>query len=114
VEDGVTNLLQGYWCEWIPRCPCHRPARPKGLSCQRVRNHAEYPFVGANKSRRTVRGARLAANQEIFQKTYGSAVEIVAIDDLLEGDFTAALQSEGESNFSCSAAYLHPFEVSTP
>lgn len=53
-------------------------------------------FLGTDSSRRTVRTPRLAANQEIFQKIYGSAVEIVAIDDLLKGDFTAALQGEGK------------------
>ncbi|KAF9644895.1 NAD(P)-binding protein [Thelephora ganbajun] len=42
--------------------------------------------------RGTVRGARLAANQEIYQKIYGSVVEIVAIDDIIKGDFTATLQ----------------------
>ena len=60
-------------------------------------------FVGADDLRRTVRGAKLVANQEIFQQTYGSVVEIVAIDDLIKGDFTAALQGEGSHclTFDC-------------
>ena len=60
-------------------------------------------FVGADNLKRTVRGAKLAANQEIFQKTYGSVVEIVAIDDLIKGDLTAALQGEGSDclTFDC-------------
>ena len=52
-------------------------------------------FVEADDLRRTVRGAKLVANQEIFRRAYGSVVEIVAIDDLIKGDFTAALQGEG-------------------
>jgi hypothetical protein len=65
-------------------------------------------FVGADDLRRTVRGAKLAANQEIFQQTYGSAVEIVAIDDLIKGDFTAALQGEGSHclTFGCPFTIL--------
>jgi len=53
-------------------------------------------FAGANELGRTVRGARLAANQDIYQKIYGTAVDIVAVDDLIRGDFTAALQGEGK------------------
>jgi hypothetical protein len=59
--------------------------------------HKIYTFVGADRLRRTVRGARLAANQEVYQKTYGSTVDIVAVDDLIKGDFTAALQGEGKA-----------------
>ena len=43
---------------------------------------------------RTVRDARLVANREIYQKVYGTAVDIVAVDDLIRGDFTAALRGE--------------------
>jgi len=52
--------------------------------------------VGADELGRTVRGARLAANQEIYHKIYGTTVDIVAVDDLIGGDFTAALQGEGK------------------
>jgi len=69
------------------------------------------PACMADELRRTVRGAKLAANQEIFQKIYGSAVEIVAVDDLIKGDFTAALRGEGMVICSCLAANLHFHEA---
>lgn len=59
--------------------------------------------------RRTVRSPRLAANQEIFQKIYGSTVEIVVIDDLPNGDFTTALQGERKAIFFTSDWPLTPF-----
>ena len=90
----MASLLQGYWREWIPWCPCRRPTRPERLSCQRVRGRAKhsYSFVDTEESRRTVRGAKFAANQEVYQKIYGPAVEIVAVDDLINGNFTAVLK----------------------
>ena len=51
-------------------------------------------------------------NQEMYQRIYGSAVDIVAVDDLIRGDFTAALQGEGNAINSCSAVYLHLFKAS--
>ena len=85
---------QGDWREWISRRPCRRPARPKRLSCQRVRDHRNRYFVGSDELGRTVRDARLVANREIYQKVYGTAVDIIAVDDLIRGDFTAALRGE--------------------
>jgi len=49
-------------------------------------------FQKGYRVRGTVRGPRFVANQEIYQKIYGAAVDIVVVDDLIEGDFTAALQ----------------------
>ena len=111
MEDDATNPPQGHWCKRVPWSPRCRPARTKGLSCQRVCNRVKYSLVETDESRRTVRGAKLAANKEIYQKIYGSVVEIVAIDDLLRGDFTAALQGEGEDICSCSATYSHPAQM---
>jgi len=62
-------------------------------------------FVGADQLGRTVRGAKLAANREIYQRIYGSAVDIVAVDDLIKGDFTVALQGEGKAIYMCSAVH---------
>jgi len=41
--------------------------------------------------RGTVRSAKVAAHKEVYP-SYGSRVEIVAVDDLIDGDFTSALQ----------------------
>jgi hypothetical protein len=75
----------------------------KATASEGTRSCRVSSFVGADDLRRTVRGAKLAANQDIFQKTYGTTVEIVAIDDLIKGDFTAALQGEGSHylTFGC-------------
>jgi len=58
-------------------------------------------FVVADSLGRTVRGAKLAVNREVYQNIYGSAVDIVAVDDLIKGDFTTALQGEGKVIYTC-------------
>jgi len=109
VED-MAHLFQGHRREWVPRWSRRQTARPKRLSCQRVRGCAKCSFVGADESKRTVRDVELTESREIFQKVYGPIVEILAID-LLKGDYTAALQGEGGVIFSRSTADLHSLEA---
>ena len=50
-----------------------------------------YILLGARY--RTVRSAKIATVQEAY-KAYGDRVEIVGIDDLINGDFTQALEGK--------------------
>ena len=81
----------------------------------RVRGYATarfFYFVVADEFGRTVRDARLEANREIYQRIYGTAVDIVAVNDLIRGDFTTALQGEGKAICIYSGVCLHLPEVS--
>lgn len=62
---------------------------------------------------RTVRGPKLAANQEIYQNIYGSAVEIAAVDDIINGDFIDVLQGKKTDLSHFPAAGSNASEVWT-